>query len=307
MSTTNNGAGPAHEYILKLERDWQCAEYHYTEAVANAQRVCDEHLIMSSLSVSIRGYKVKAEATRTLIETLKRYIHSFINHLDEVLLKILDSSVDAVNILVKSVKCLSFQVEDTRRQLRALLAMIDCLNNPVLSRDTSIMKCLTDLLAKTEASVAANLAAIKSVLALLRQVIDLQHQYFHSNRSHIDFGIKADLARFLHILDCNTCQDNAHLYRENELCIATDSGDDSLCPVVAAPFPVIAPVKPSLCDENGHYQVQLDTWLAAADDHTRYTACLKELYEERKKKAKLALDAIKAALDASKAIKAKCK
>ncbi|MBX2926837.1 MAG: hypothetical protein KF852_03280 [Saprospiraceae bacterium] len=307
MSTTNNGAGLAHEYIVKLERDWLCAEYHHTEAAALAQRASDEYLVMSALRASIRGYKEKAEATRALMQSLKRYIQSFISHLDEVLLRILDASVGAVKILLKSLKCLSFQVEDTRRQLRALLAMIDCLNNPVLSRDTSIMKCLADLLAKTEASVAANLAAIKSVLALLRQIIDLQYNHFHSNRNHIDFGIKADLARFLHILDCNACQDNAHLYRENELCPEPDSGDGPQCPVVAESFPVITPFKSSLCDENGSYQVQLADWLLIAEDHTRYTGCLKELYEEKKKNAKLALDAIKSALDAAKAVKAKCK
>jgi hypothetical protein len=305
-------------YIQKLERDWKCAEHHYLEVSAAAQKVCDEYDILSALKNAIQNYQDKAEATKGLIEGLKSFLKSFAEFIDEVFLENLKESGKAVVILVKSVKCLSYQVEEVRRQLRALLEMIDCLNNPALSRDTGIMKCLVDLLAKTEASIEANLKAIKAVLELLKQIVELRYHHYHlvetregshSGSEDPEIGILADLRRLLRLLNCTACGDSVDgLYFENRLCPRENTLTGDLpCRIPAKPFPVKMPEQPTLCAEESAYLTELSSLLAAARAHTESSKCLKEHFEEKKKQAKATLDALKAALDAAKAVKDKCK
>lgn len=319
MASNNTGAGLAHAYILKLEKDYECAQHRYEEILAAAQKADSECQMLEAMKAQVEAYLQRAETTKAFMEALKSFLGRFEDYLNDVFYKRVESASKAVKLIVKSAKCLSYLVEKNRRDTRALIERIDCLNSPALAHDTAIMKCLLDFLSKTEESMTANLAAIKALLELLRQLMGLKGQVLYRDKLEdqnsgefiaVRIGLIADLERLKKLLDCGACKDEVNLYFHAIICSPIDEG---AAPTVPCENPINdlpeeQPSSPSLCGSGGGaYMNNLKDWLGTINQHVQYTKCVKSHYAEKKSQIKAARDAIKSALDAAKAVQAKCK
>jgi hypothetical protein len=320
MASNNASAGLAHGYIIKLEKDYECAQHRYEEVLAAAQKADSECQMLEAMRAQVAAYLQRAEDTRELMGALKDFLEHFKkDYLEDVFYECVQKAEDAVKLIVKSTKCLSYLVEGNRQDTRALIERIDCLNSPALSHDTAIMKCLLDFLSKTEESMTANLAAIKAVLELLKQLVGLRHQILHKDELNppdvgkfvaIRIGLIADVERIMKLLSCGACDEDANLYFQEGLCPTEEEGG---APTMPCKMPIVSlpeeqPEPSSLCDSSGGaYVSQLQDWLNRISAHLQYTKCVKSHYTEKKSKIKAARDAIKSALDEAKAVQAKCK
>jgi hypothetical protein len=297
MNTPTNGI--AHEHIKKLEAQYLCAKNKHNEAISLANSALDEYNNSKAIEALLEGYQKKAEETKTKYGDIKTSLGGFREFVESIFCKFVENSNEATKTVLENIKCLSYALESANERMRKLFELIDCLNNPILSRHSSVLKCLDELKTKTEELVHADLEAAKAIMALLKKLILLMFQV--KGGEGFSFGLLSDLKRLEEMLKDHKCNDNANQYGEPErLCENREGISNNILHAFD--------IEHYLCKTNiDDYFDKIQSRLKKAKEITTEAKKKMVATKEAQKIAESSFNATKAALDAAKAVKDKCK
>ena len=318
MGNTNNGPGLSQTYIEQLTLELTDAENCYNEYHKAAQKAKAEYIRAKDWENCLKSFLDKLKSTYGMVSALDIEIESFIIHAKKVC-ETLGYAKEATNILIICMRCLSKQNEELKKSTKDLLDIIDCLNDPILDTNVSIMKCLADFKTKVDAGVVANLAAIKELLNLMMCILELEYKVCASDEE--PQGLIEDLKRLIAVLNCTYPHESS----------SSDVNCDKVNQAYATPSDLDCPncqndcndsipaeanelkcdkndIKPELCIECGTgYLKKLSSDYSNAAGQACYAKCILDYFNGLEQKAKSNFDAVKAALDAAQAAKDKCK
>lgn len=320
MSDTSTLVGLSQSYIETLTQDLTSAEYCYNEYHIATLKAEDEYDLSLQWETCLKDYLGKIGTTYSMVTHLDAYVAKMLEHTTKICSTV-SLAKDASNILMICVRCLSEQNEHLKKSIKELLEIIDCLNDPILISNVSIMKCLEDLKGKVDVGLVAVLNAIKELLNLMKCILELENKICCT--TEVPSGLLEDLNRLVAILNCSyppipdhsdrICEDVDSTYATPSPAILNcpncknDCGEET----IAAPSTMVCSTndfKPSLCDNCGNsFHRQLLNEYTIASQQTCYARCVWEYFKDLEQKAKSNRDAIKAALSAAVTAKAKCK
>lgn len=321
MGDTSISVGLSQSYIETLTKDLTSAEYCYNEYHIATQKAKDEYDLSVQWETCLKTYLIRIGTTYGMVTHLNSYIGTMEDHADKICTAV-GLAKGSSDILMHSVRCLSEQNEQLKKLIKDVLEIIDCLNDPILDPNVSIMKCLNDLKSKVDAGLVATLDAVKELLALMKCMWELENQICNDEELST-VGLIDDLDRLSAILNCTypriadsgkvTCGDIALTFLPPSLSelncpnCKNDCGEDTIpVPNKSTCQPDV--FKPKLCEECGKsFHTQLLNDYKRASQHTCYAKCVWEYFADLEQKAKSNKNAIKAALDAAVGAKAKCK
>ena len=320
--------GMSQTYIDGLADDLKAAQNEYTRLSQLATKADSQYQTAKSWASELKDYAGRIDDTYTLVIDLDIYIERLVSHAEKVC-KNVDYSGTAVYLLMKCLKCVSEEIEDLKQLIKELLDAIDCLNDPVLDPNVSIMKCLLDLQAKVKIAITASLEAIGKILKLYQYLVSMEYLICKdvtqdgTESSSSAVGLVYDLGELRKILCCEYCG-GFHSPAYEDWCPTAEEGDlpngccgekpDKPACIVSIeeyecgnttgnPLPT-----PHLCSGGfgSSFYAKLQEECDKAVAMEAYTKCVLAKYDELKQKALARQNAVKAALDAAKAAKARC-
>ena len=321
MSDTNMLVGLSQSYIEALTKELETAEYCHEQYQKAAQKAKSEYDQSLDWEKCLKDLVSKLGTTYGLVNSLDAYITKMVEHSNKICTTI-GLANSATDILMICTHCLSQDTEELKGDVKGLLEIIYCLNDPILDPNVSIMKCLEDLKTKVDIGLLAILDAIKELLNLMRCITELHHKVCTTPETSSLEGLIDDLNRLTTILDCSYPHGSAvsdMACEEVDSAYATPVLGDLNCPtckndcgeeIVGMPVTLKADVsalKPNFCNECGNtYYTDLVKEYNDAAKQTCYAKCVWDYFTKLEEEAKSNMDGTKAALDAAKNAKAKC-
>ncbi|MFZ2899288.1 MAG: hypothetical protein WA004_11735 [Saprospiraceae bacterium] len=327
---SNSTTSPSQEYIDGLKEDLDKAKNCLDEAMAEATKAKAEYQNSEAWKIFLEHFFNRISQTLDIARNVIIALEGAHGQA-EIICTNIKCTVEALQILVGEVKETSECVEELKQLLKELIEKIDCINDPVLDPNVSILKCIMELKAAVDTAMDATLNSISASLHAVKLLNKLLWMICEEDLggSPIQGGLIHNLEGLIKLVQCGELPDE---YLPPQIVApglnpAGQAGGKIVAKGVKAPADdcdsaaaasmkncVISP-KPCLCvpppdgcsnpdcSTESYYNSLLADFENAKALY-KYKKCIWEKADEARIKAQSHYDALFKALEAAKAAKA---